>query len=95
MAGPPHEAGRLHGLAGLGETGMLTSDCKTLHLSASCQDLSGPCALSKNGNFETSLGRRGNPRLPTKRIAGECLGLVKCMEDLSAGAFPGFRDLPP
>lgn len=78
----------------LGGTGMLTSDSMTPHPKAFCWDLSGPCALSKNGNCETSLEGR-DPSLPLRRTADECLGLVKCMEDPSADVFPGFRDLLP
>lgn len=29
---------------------------------------------------------------PREQWVHECLGLVKCMEDPSVGAFPGFRD---
>lgn len=77
-----------------GRTQRLTSDpMMTPHPKAFCWDLSGSGALSKNGNMETSLGEKGPFPVPTQRREGERLGLVKCTENPSVGAYPGFRDL--
>lgn len=77
-----------------GRTQRLTSDpMMTPHPKAFCWDLSCSGALSKNGNMETSLGEKGPFPVPTQRREGERLGLVKCTENPSVGAYPGFRDL--